>query len=124
MGYYSDVALVLTPNGSRELSLRLENISSNEKLCESVSMLFKNAHESYTNDSGAKAWIWNGIKWYADFPKEFPEVEFVENLITDLNEEDYYFIRVGEDFDDNEIRGLWIDNPFCIYLSRGIVADC
>lgn len=42
----------------------------------------------------------------------------------DLDEEDYYFVRTGEEYDDNEIRGLLWDNTFGITLSREIVLDC
>lgn len=42
----------------------------------------------------------------------------------EAEEEEFYFVRTGEDYEDNEIRGLWWDNPFGITLCREIVLDC
>ena len=41
-----------------------------------------------------------------------------------IDEEDYYFIKIGEEYEDVETRGLWWDNPFGLTLTRGIVLDC
>jgi hypothetical protein len=41
------------------------------------------------------------VKWYMEWDK----VKLVENWLDTLDYEDYGFIRLGEDHDDNEIRG-------------------
>jgi len=51
-------------------------------------------------------------------PDWYPDVYFIEQFMDELDEEDFYFVRVGEDYEDNEIRGELYDNPFGIYLTR------
>lgn len=68
----------------------------------------------YTKD--ATVWLWNAIKWYDDFE----DIVFIENLIQELNEQDYLFIRIGEDSDDTEVRGYFWDNPFEVELIQNI----
>ena len=43
--------------------------------------------------------------------------------MNDLEYEDYYFIRVGEDNDDTDVRGGFWENPFGMCLVRGIAFD-
>lgn len=47
----------------------------------------------------------------------------MENLLQDLDEQDYLFIRVGESDDDTEYRGGFWENPFNMCLVRGIAFD-
>ena len=71
-------------------------------------------------DSGAVAFIWEGLKRYADFA----DVAFVENFITDLGHNDsdeYYFIRIGEDHNDTGERGGFYSNPFGMHMKRRVV---
>jgi len=51
-----------------------------------------------------------GGKWYA----EFDEVAFVAKLMDSLPDEDFLFIRLGEDYDDITIRGNFCGTPFNI----------
>jgi hypothetical protein len=37
-----------------------------------------------------------------------------------MGDENYYFIRIGEENDDTEVRGCFWDNPFGFELSRGM----
>ena len=70
-------------------------------------------------DSGAVAWLWEHLKWYADYD----DVAFIESLLRNLDDDDYYFIRVGESNDDTEIHGGFWDNPLGMCLVRGIAFD-
>ena len=47
----------------------------------------------------------------------------MENFISGISAENYYFIRVGEDYEDTEVRGLFWDNPMDMRLAREIVFD-
>ena len=38
----------------------------------------------------------------------------------DLDDDDYRFIRIGEEYDDNESRGAFCENPFEIGLRSDI----
>jgi len=71
------------------------------------------------HESGAVAWLWEHLKWYL----EYEDVAFFESLMNDLEYEDYYFIRVGEDNDDTDVRGGFWENPFGMCLVRGIAFD-
>ena len=70
-------------------------------------------------ESGAAAWHRESLKWYSDYE----DVAFFENLLRDLEAEDYLFIRLGDSDDDVEIRGGFWDNPFGMCLMRGIGFD-
>lgn len=63
------------------------------------------------------------MKWFTGDLVYYRDIHFIESVLAELDESDYYFIRIGEDTDDNEIRGLWFDNPFAIILHREIVLD-
>lgn len=47
----------------------------------------------------------------------------MENLLQDLNEQDYLFIRIGESDDDTEYRGGFWENPFGMCLVRRITFE-
>ena len=49
------------------------------------------------------------------------EVAFVESFMADLEYAEYYFIRVGEDYDDIETHGCFRGNPFNIPKERKII---
>lgn len=119
MGYYSDVGLCLTKNGIEKLATALADMDNSEKLAQRDK---DEIHDllclppQKADESGAGAWFWETVKWYDGYT----DVDFVDNFLTGLDEEDYYFIIVGEDYDDTEIRGLFWDNPFTMHLVRSI----
>lgn len=115
MGYRSDVALCLTQNGVSTLSKKLDN--SNAETKNLVTDLMEYPREHFKDaDTGSEIWYWDMVKWYS----EYPDVSFIENLISELDYTEYLFIRMGEDTDDNEIQGSYWDNPFGLHLSRTI----
>lgn len=123
MGYYSEAALCLTKNGISSFNSNLAKES--EAVRKSVDSLFNYATKHGNDpDSGFVCWHWQSVKWYEYDPKYFPDIDFVERQMTILDEEDYYFIRIGEDYEDTEVRGLAWDNPFGINLCREIAMDC
>lgn len=120
MGYYSDVALCLTGTGSAKLATAIEAHVSNttEDFASSAIKDLVGGEPAYNDvDSGAVAFCWNGMKWYA----VFEEVAFVESFMADLEYAEYYFIRVGEDYDDIEVNGGFWDNPLGMRIERRIV---
>lgn len=118
MGYRSDVALCLTRNGIETLVSELDKFSDETR--QSVNELLEYPKNHFTDpDTGSKMWFWDYLKWYQDYP----DVAFIEDILSMLDESDYLFIRIGEDSDDNEIQGNYWDNPFGMYLSRTINFD-
>lgn len=124
MGYYSEVALVLTRTGKEYLDKKLLDSSTSEKARDEATRLLAYADTHSINETGAEAWLWKDIKWYSDWTEDFPEVAFIEKLMGELDGNEFYFVRVGEEIGDNEIRGLWWENPFGMRLCREVVLDC
>jgi hypothetical protein len=117
MGYRSDVGLCLSINGKHLLDQNMLDTEGNIKATEILSLL--NDAEKHEHESGAVAYFWSDIKWYYDFT----EVKFFEDLMSQLSEEDYLFICVGESDNDIEHRGTYWSNPFNMHLLRSIIFD-
>lgn len=119
MGYYSDTAIALTRVGKENMSAMLENIDGN--LAGEVRHLLHFADEHAIDpDTQAEVWLWRDIKWYEDDPQYSPEIAFVRMVLEALDESEYRFIRIGEDYDDTEVRGDFTENTFDLELARGI----
>ena len=119
MGYRSDVGLCLTENGKKTLEAKLSELEPDTDKTKYVHDLLDAPSKREDQESGAVAWLWEYLKWYT----EYEDVAFFENLLQDLDYNDYYFIRVGDDSDDTEVQGGFWDNPFCMCLTRGITFD-
>jgi len=120
MGYRSDVGLCLTSMGKKILESRLSELEADADRTRHIHELL-NAPRNKREDqeSGAVAWLWEYPKWYADYKG----MTFIENLLRDLETEDYLFIRVGESDDDTEIHGGFYDNPFGMRFVLRIAFD-
>ena len=106
MGYRSEVALEL----SKEKNDLFQALYA-AKFPEDTAFLYNSVESE--NEDGI-LYIWYDIKWY----DSFPEVSFIENFIDNLDYEDFTFIRIGEETDDNEYRGD--SDLFGIYIERSI----
>ena len=117
MGYYSDVALCLTINGMDQLKTALaEAERNNPDNFAAIKMLIGGEPSKIDEGSGSAVFLWEGEKWYA----EFDEVAFVAKLTDSLPDQDFRFIRIGEDYDDIETRGSFCGKPFGMYVERKI----
>ena len=121
MGYRSDVGLALTQPAVHTLHQKLNALDKNSEAFSVVSDFLVYADKHLEDaDSGAEVYLWEGIKWY----EEFSDVGFIENLLTELDWSDFLFIRIGEDWNDIDVRGNFWDNPFDLGISRSItIAD-
>ena len=122
MGYRSDVALALTGGTLSAFRQKLTDLPDNIR--KEIEPLFTEWFEKHLTEDNCECWFWKDIKWYTCWPEHYPDIDFVEKFLDEANEEEFYFVRVGEEYDDNEIRGLWLDNPFGITLCREVVLDC
>lgn len=121
MGYYSDVGLALTKAGVDFLQAKLASSEVSEELREEVKSLLSYAERHYTDTaSGAEVWYWDCIKWYDYKPDGFQDVCFIMDVLTELEETEYRFIRIGEEYDDTEVKGFFWENPFDLEISRGM----
>ena len=112
MGYRSDAALVLSKEAAALLKKRLEAATPDQRY------LLDNP-DLYEVDSKTEEalWRWHVVKWYAE---TFAEVAFIDNFLKDLSDDDYLFIRLGENFDDIELRGDFWGNVFELGVSTAI----
>ena len=114
MGYRSDAALALSQEGVAALARKL---AGNDSRIPAVQRLLDRAGIHYQDAaSGAEIWQWDWLKWYP----EYQDVSVLENLMAELDEVHFRFIRIGEDEEDTEVRGLFRENPFQMNLIRGI----
>ena len=114
MGYRSEVALVLSKEAAALLKKRLEAATPDERY------LLDNP-DRYEVDSKTEEalWRWHYVKWY----EEFAEVAFINSFLQELEPSNYLFIRVGETYDDIEIRGDYWLNAFNLDVAISIVTN-
>ena len=122
MGYRSEVCIGLTDDAARLFRTILDHLPEHHELRQ----LVKDAHtsrnhhpwgeEHKTEDKDCEDKLyWDGVKWYDGFE----DVDFIEAFITDcIPEEDYKFVRIGEETDDVDERGDYWDAE--IYVQRSI----
>lgn len=107
------MGLCLTETGKKTLDARLAALEPETERTENIHGLLNSCRDK-REENGAVAWLWEYLKWLTQ------DVGFIENLLNDLDRDDYLFIRVGESDDDTEYRGGFWENPFGMYLARGI----
>lgn len=107
MGYRSQVALELA---KEENDLFQALYAAN--FPEDLSSLYDNVEKE--SEDGT-LYCWDSIKWY----DSYPEVSFIKSFINNLNYEDYAFVRLGEESDDNEYCGDGSLFGLCINRSIG-----
>ena len=111
MGYRSEVLLALSPKAAVLLSTYIARGGAiaellSEESCDTIDK----------EEDGQVTYHWNGIKWYESYPEIAAVQEFMSRLEEENMDDEYRFVRVGEDTDDNEVRG-W---GFEIGISRTI----
>ena len=117
MGYRSDIGLALTQKAVQILHQKLNALDKNSEAFSVITDFFTYADKHFeATDSGSEVYLWEYVKWY----QEFPDVEFVEKLLSELDWSDFLFVRIGDDLDDIETRGCFWDNPFDLGISRSI----
>lgn len=118
MGYVSDVALCLSGAAATRLNEAL--VAARQIMpttsYEDIERFLKSALQGTDTDSGGVLYFWETIKWY----DEFTEVGFLNRFVTSLDGEEYLFLRIGEDHDDNVSTGWMYDNPFDVRIVREI----
>ena len=120
MGYRSEVGICLTNAGRQALDSKIHALEAEDEKTQHIRNLL-NASSTKLEDqeSGAVGWLWDSVKWYVDYD----DVSFIENLLKNLEDTEYLFIRIGESVDDTEVHGAFWDNPFSMNFVRGITYD-
>ena len=127
MGYRSEVILALDAKLVPALMTAFAKCEQTQKMCT------QDTDNLETDYDGEGNWLmrWDHIKWYDSYPEVAMIEKFIEGLeCEDLSEfglkdddnaadysELFKFVRIGEDMDDNEVRGYGFED---IYISRHI----
>ena len=113
MGYRSDVAFACDP-------IVKDIVKTVAEWDKELKELLSCGDDMSIDDCGR--WLFSDVKWY----ESYPDVQIVENIMTMLDNVDidgfaydaYGFIRLGEEMDDNEMRGD--TSAFDLYINRSI----
>lgn len=108
MGYRSDVYL----------AVKDETVDQAGK---EIQEFLQTADETARRD-GYKVYVFTSVKWYVGF---YAEVTLCDNWLRQLDdstdqydEAPYYFVRIGEEYEDIETRGSYED--FNMYINRSV----
>ena len=119
MGYRSDIAIAIHKDVIGEFLTFL-------KTTQVMHEIFGKGGFALDKDFKGKGhWLFtdDDIKWYADSPENYPDVDVFEKFFALMDEEHedmYRFVRVGEQHDDIETRGDWYDSD--LWVKREIIA--
>ena len=119
MGYRSDVGLALSKTGAIRLQEKLKALDKDSEIFFNVTEFLECAckHQKH-EETGSELYLWEYLKWYDNYS----DVRFIEDLINELEWEDFLFLRLGEDMNDNEEKGSFWDNPFQLSILRTITS--
>ena len=106
MGYRSNVFL-------RIAEPLVEVVQAAAKLDPKLEEILKDGHNDFANPTGTD-FYWESIKWY----DSYPEVRAVEGMLDDLDEDDFGFIRLGEEQGDVEEKGY--PSEYDMYISTTV----
>lgn len=109
MGYRSDVTIVLTRDALSKLY---------GEIPDAMSRVTAYA-DNFLHKNDSFLLYWSNVKWY----EEHGEIGALMRHLTNLEDNDYYYLRIGEDREDVEENGGHWDNPFDTYLVRKINMD-
>ena len=73
----------------------------------------ENQHRDPTVDCDSRMY-WDSVKWYEGFDC----IDLIEDFIESIPEEDYRFVRIGEDSDDTQEAGDYWDSE--VHIQRSI----
>ena len=110
MGYRSQVAIAFTDHAVRLLNAITEH---EPNLAEMVSTAELSTINESEDERGGKL-FWDYVKWF----DEYDDVLVMENLLQYLPDEDFHFLRLGEETNDIEERGCYYESD--MYVSRTI----
>ena len=113
MEYHSEVALCLSRSAAERLGREAAALSFDDA---SLELLLHPDAELQDRQSGARFWHWVWVAWY----QNRPGVEFIEKFLNGQDDDEYRFIRIGEDALDIEVRGILSGDPFSMALCTTI----
>lgn len=113
MGYRSDVRIIVSKEGYKELSKYVDRYLKDKKFPYMEENIF--LHPSVKLLSSDSVYLgWNNLKWY----NGYHEIDAVMNGLEHLKQKDlsYRYARIGEDFTDFEE-----DNHYSVKINDDLV---
>lgn len=95
MGYRSTVYLRIN-------APIVEVVQAAAKLDPKLEEILKQGQEEFGSDTD---YYWESIKWY----DERPDIRAIEDMLDELDDDDFGFIRLGEEQGDIENKGMPYD---------------
>ncbi len=108
MGYRSQVTLALRPEAAALFTTVRARGGELPALIEDA--------DTGSHNDGSESYSWDHVKWYDSYASINAIERFMDRLDSEDMEDQYRFIRIGEDDEDTEQRG----DGFEIYVSRSI----
>lgn len=121
MGYRSDVAIAMKKSDYDVMLQRAKELEENsEDVCDFIEEGYKQAipndkHQPENPDDFVYL-FWEWVKWYTRDPEYFPEVTFIDDFLSEIDE--YDFVRIGEEEDDTET--IYNSGSYLISVERSI----
>lgn len=119
VGYRSEVAFKCTPEANEVIIAAAELDEGLKKMlkeCDNKE-LWGGEEPTFEPGSGG-CYYWSGVKWY----EGYADVDAFERIMSMLEnmclEAEFGFIRLGEDYDDQDMRGD--PGQFDMYINRSI----
>ena len=113
MGYRSEVVLVVSKEVMPQFMVTMAKSPEARKLC-------WGEHDTMLKDydgEGNILFAWRGIKWYNTYECIGAIEDFMDWCEGEAKEEEFRFIRIGEDADDNIERG-WLTHD--VHITREV----
>lgn len=121
MGYRSEVAFKCTPEAHNILLAVADfepTLKEMLKECENVEVFGGEFQDPDMKPNTPGAYFWSHTKWYETY-KEISTFETVMQLLENMGlEQEFGFIRIGEELDDYEMRGD--SSAHNMYIHRSI----
>jgi hypothetical protein len=122
MGYRSDVAFVIrnkpSPENAPTDSVALI-VPQFEEIENAFDYVYRPPNNPVAGERTDYFYYATGVKWY----EGYDVVDAVTSFLRCLNDEDYYYIVIGEELNDILIMGSYYYNQFDMAMERRIVFD-
>lgn len=120
MGYRSEVRIATTREGYDLMCDRIDFISEGH---DSYPLMGSERQpEFFDEENGTVVFGWDNIKWYAGL---FCDVTNVVEAMGELEEQEipYEFCRIGEDWDDIELRTSGENDELALHIEPSVAID-
>jgi len=113
MGYRSQVVLAVSKKVMPQFMSTMAKSPEAREMCFAHVDRLKKDYDG----EGAMLFYWDHIKWYDRFEEVQAIIDFMDWAEGEDHEDEFKFVRTGEELDDNEQRGWGFQD---VYVTRSI----